>query len=107
MSMKKTDLYKNLAKKVDGKMKAALPPQRFAQGAASVAQKAEKATYDSASKLVPVACRLPAELVNRLRERAVGHEGGVNALIAQAVERWLEPARGQVLPRASELPIDV
>lgn len=92
MSMKKTELYKNLAKKVDGKMKAAPPPQRFAQGAAGVAKKTDKATSDPAGRLVAVSCRLPAELVNRLRERAAGHEGGISALIAQALDLWLESA---------------
>ncbi len=94
MSMKKTDLYKNLAKKVDGKMKAAVPSQRFAQGAAGLAKKADKATSDSAGRLVAVSCRLPAELVNRLRKHAAGQEGGISVLIAQAVDLWFESATG-------------
>ena len=89
MSMKKTDLVKNLAKKLDGRMKAAGVPRRFAQGAAEVAGKHDKHEA-AAAKLVPITCRLPAELVARLRERAVGHEGGINALMAQALERALQ-----------------
>jgi len=88
MSLKKTDLVKNLAKKLDGRMKAAGVPRRFAQGAADVADKRDKP--DAAVKLVPITCRLPADLVARLRERAVGHEGGINALMAQALERALQ-----------------
>jgi hypothetical protein len=88
MSLKKTDLVKNLAKKLDGRMKAAGVPRRFAQGAADVADKRDK--QETAVKLVPITCRLPAELVARLRERAVGHEGGINALMAQALERALQ-----------------
>jgi len=34
MSMKKSDLSKSLAKKLDGRMKAAEIPKRFAQGSA-------------------------------------------------------------------------
>ena len=93
MSLKKTDLVKNLAKKLDGRMKAAGVPRRFAQGAAEVAAGvAEKRDKHEAAavKLVPITCRLPAELVARLRERAVGHEGGINALMAQALERALQ-----------------
>jgi hypothetical protein len=93
MSLKKTDLVKNLAKKLDGRMKAAGVPRRFAQGAAEVAaggaNKRDKQEA-AAAKLVPITCRLPAELVTRLRERAAGHEGGINALMAQAVERALQ-----------------
>ena len=94
MSLKKTDLVKNLAKKLDGRMKAAGVPRRFAQGAAdAVPDKREtrdKRAQEAAVKLVPITCRLPAELVARLRERAVGHEGGINALMAQALERGLQ-----------------
>ena len=92
MSMKKTDLYKNLAKKVDGRMKSAPVPQRFGPGAVAVAEKRDKDARDPATRLVAVSCRLPADLVNRLRERAAGEEGGINVVIAQAVERWLESA---------------
>ncbi len=94
MSLKKTDLVKNLAKKLDGRMKAAGVPRRFAQGAADVAadlaDKRDKRAQEAAVKLVPITCRLPAELVARLRERAAGHEGGINALMAQALERALQ-----------------
>ena len=97
MSLKKTDLVKNLAKKLDGRMKAKGVPRRFAQGAAEVAAGGAARAADkrdkheaAAVKLVPITCRLPAELVARLRERAVGHEGGINALMAQALERALQ-----------------
>lgn len=95
MSLKKTDMVKNLAKKLDGKMKTAGIPSRFGQGAADlVAQRAaRKAAAPAAPKLVPVACRLPADLVAQLRERAVGHEGGIHALMAEALAQWL--ASGQ------------
>ena len=90
MSMKKTDLEKHLAKKLDGRMKSGLVPQKFGKGSAVADSKAEPKSRNSVAKLVPVACRLPAELVNRLRERAVGFEGGMNMVLAQAVQLWLE-----------------
>lgn len=89
MSMKRTDLEKKLAKKLDGRLKSSLPPQRFAQGVAAAAQDERKARKDAAPKLVPLACRLPAELVAQLRERALGHEGGIHALMTEAAEQWL------------------
>jgi hypothetical protein len=89
MSMKKTDLVKNLAKKLDGRMKNAGVPDRFAQGAADATDKREQRRRDAAAGLVPFACKLPGELVKRLHERAAAHEGGVNALVAQALEKAL------------------
>lgn len=89
MSMKKTDLTKHLAKKLDGRMKTAGVPDRFAQGAADATDKREQRRLDSAAGLVPFACKLPGELVKRLHERAAVHEGGVNALVAQALEKAL------------------
>ncbi len=90
MSMKKTDLVKNLAKKLDGRMKSAGVPDRFAQGAADAVDKREQRRLDSAAGLVPFACKLPSELVKRLHERAAAHDGGANALVAQALEQMLK-----------------
>ncbi len=93
MSQKKTDLEKNLAKKLDGRMKSRTVPQRFGQGSSSQKAKAEPSASPVVEKLVPLSCRLPADLVNRMRERAVGLDGGMSALVAQAVEQWLASAR--------------
>ena len=89
MSMKKTDLVKNLAKKLDGRMKAADVPGRFGQGAADVVDRREQRRRDTAAGLVPFACKLPAELVKRLHERAAVHAGGVNGLVADALQQAL------------------
>ena len=89
MSMKKTDLVKHLAKKLDGRMKSAGVPDRFAQGAAEAVDKREQRRRDAAAGLVPFACKLPADLVKRLHERAVAFDGGVNALVAQALQKAL------------------
>ncbi len=92
MSMKKTDITKNLAKKLDGRMKAAGVPGRFGQGAAGVVDKREQRRLDSAAGLVAFACKLPADLVKRLHERVLADEAGVNALVAQALEKGLAEA---------------
>jgi hypothetical protein len=89
MSMKKTDLEKNKAKKITGQMKTAAVPDRFAQGAAAAGDKRARRARDAAAGLVPFACKLPAELVKRLNERATTHEGSVNALVAQWLEQGL------------------
>ena len=89
MSMKKTDLVKNLAKKLDGRMKSAGVPGRFGQGAAELVDRREQRRRDTAAGLVPFACKLPAELVKQLNEKAATHEGGVNDLVAQALQKAL------------------
>ena len=88
MSMKKTDLVKHLAKKLDGRMKVAAIPERFAQGAAKAGAKRADRADAAAPRRVAVACRLPADLVSRLRKRAVDREGGIHALMAEALESW-------------------
>lgn len=95
MSLKKTDMVKNLAKKLDGKMKTAGIPQRFARGSALPAAKRGTRQEGTPTKLVQVACRLPADLLNQARERAVGREGGINAVVAEALAQWLESAKGR------------
>lgn len=94
MSMKKTDLEKHLAKKLDGRLKSSAVPQRFGKASGAAAVPSERKAGKVAAKLVPVACRLPVELVTRLRERAIGFEGGMSAVVAQAVEQWLASAAG-------------
>jgi hypothetical protein len=91
MSMKRTDLEKNLAKKLDGRMKSGLAPQRYGKGSAAAAKSAEPvmATAASAPKPVPVSCRLPADVVAQLRERAASVEGGMSAVLTEAAQLWL------------------
>ena len=96
MSMKKTDIEKNQAMKIAGKMKQAGVPGRFGQGASGVADgvdKREQRRLDSAAGLVPFACKLPAELVKRLHDHlAALPEGNVNALVEQALTQLLAQA---------------
>lgn len=89
MSMKKTDLVKNLAKKIDGQMKVVAVPGRFAQGANAVVDRREQRRLDAQAGLLPFACKLPADLVRQLHDRAVGHEGGLNALITKLLGQAL------------------
>jgi hypothetical protein len=89
MSLKKTDLAKNMALKINERMKAAGVPGRFAQGAAEVVDRKEQRRRDAAAGLVPFACKLPQELVNQLNERAASHEGGMNALLAELLRKGL------------------
>jgi hypothetical protein len=89
MSMKKFDLAKSLGLKIDNRRKGAGIPGRFAQEAAAVADKREQRKRDAAAGLVPFACKLPADMVKQLHERAASHEGGLNGLMAQMLSKEL------------------
>ena len=89
MSMKKSDLDKQMAKKIGGHMKAAGVPDRFAQGAAESVDRREQRRLDAAAGLVPFACKLPADLTASLRERAAAHAGGINGLVAELLRKGL------------------
>jgi len=89
MSMKKTDLAKNLALKISGQMKAAGTPGRFGQAASNVVDRKEQRRRDAAAGLVPFACKLPSDLVKKINERAASYEGGINALLVELIGKGL------------------
>lgn len=90
MAMKKTDLEKNKALKL---MQATNKsgPDRFGKGSAQqpVLDRREQRKLDQAQGLVPFACKLNADLVDKLKARAEGHPGGVNGLLAELLEAGL------------------
>jgi hypothetical protein len=92
MSMKKTDLAKNLGLKIGGQMKAAGIPDRFGAASSGTIDRREQRRLDAAAGLVPFACKLPADLVRTLQERAAGHQGGLNALVAELLQQGLDRA---------------
>ena len=87
MSMKKTDLVRQLESKLEGQRQRAAVPGRFAQDN-PVDRKAQR-RLDAAAGLVPFACKLPSSLTAQLSERAAGHAGGINALVADLLTRSL------------------
>ncbi len=89
MSLKKTDLAKNMALKLDGRMKATGVPSRFAKGAAEIASQREQRRREASPRAVAITCKLPPELAKRLRERALNHDGGVSGVMAEALTQWL------------------
>jgi plasmid stability protein len=101
MSLKKFDLAKNMGLKVTGQMRAAGVPSRFGQGAGEVLDKRERRARDAALGLVPFACKLPAELVKQLHERAAAHEDGVNGLVAELLSAGLGSAEKPAAKKAA------
>lgn len=100
MSMKKTDLYKNLAKKLDRERKAEATPARF--GKKAVAPDASAASPAARpAKPVQLICRLPADLVQQMRQQALQHEGGMSALVEAAVKAYLPAAKQVAVKKAA------
>lgn len=89
MSMKRTDLEKNLGLKINARMGAAGTPGRYAAGAANVVDRREQRRQERAQGQIAFACKLPAELVKQLQERGAAHESGVNGLVAELLSRAL------------------
>lgn len=89
MSMKKSDLDKNLGLKIGGKMKAAAIPARFGQEAGAVPDKREQRRRDTAAGLIPFACKLPSDLVRQIQERAAAQPGGVNTVMVELLHKAL------------------
>ena len=91
MSLKKTDLEKNKAKKIASQIRMPGAADRFGQGSGGeTVDRREQRRLDAAAGLVPFACKLPAELVARLNARGAEHEGGVGALVAELLARGLD-----------------
>ena len=89
MSMKKTDLVRQLESKLEGQRQRTATPGRFGQDAAAPRDRKEQRRIDSAAGLVPFACKLPSTLTAQLSERAAAHEGGINGLVAELLTRGL------------------
>ena len=70
MSMKKTDLEKNKAIKLREGVQKAPVPTRFGVASTAVPDRREQRRLDQAAGLVPFACKLKDELVQRLRALA-------------------------------------
>ncbi|AZV92919.1 hypothetical protein [Kerstersia gyiorum] len=86
--MKKTDLEKNKALKLMGKMQAAVPPGRYA--GAAVLDRREQRRLDQAAGLVSFPVKLRQPVIDALRARAQAEGVGVNelldTLLAQALK---------------------
>ena len=85
--MKRTDLYKNLASKIDRDMKQAGTPDRFGQGA--ILDRKEQRKLDQAKGLIPFAVKIDAQLAEELRKLAETSEGGLNEVVATLLRKGL------------------
>jgi hypothetical protein len=89
MSMKKSDLDKQLGSKIGGKMKMPGAAGRFGQGSDGLVDRREQRRQDAAAGLVPFACKLPSDLAASLRERGGAHPEGLNGAVAELLRKAL------------------
>jgi len=78
--MKKTDLEKNKALKLMGKLNASLPPGRFA-GAAAAPDRREQRRLDQAAGLVSFPIKLQQSTIAALQTKAQADGISVNELV--------------------------
>lgn len=97
MSLKRTDLAKNLNLKIQGQMQHAGVPSRFAQGAA-LPDRREQRKLDQAAGLVPFAVKLNKELVARLGEAAASRQVTLNALVDEVLRAGLAQWPASAVP---------
>lgn len=89
MSLKKTDLAKNLGLKISQSMKKAGVPGRFAQAASQTLDRKERRKLEQAEGLVPFAVKLHDDLVSTLRQLAEQEGGNLNALTERLLRAGL------------------
>lgn len=99
MSLKRTDLAKQMGLKIQGQIQHAAVPGRFAQ-APALPDRREQRKLDQAAGLVPFAVKLNKELVARLGELAAARQLTLNALVDEVLRAGLaaQPAAAPKAP---------
>ena len=87
MAMKKTQLERLNAARLQDNLRKSAPPERYAQGAHALSRR-EQRERDRAQGLVPFAVKLPGDLVKRLHEMA--REKPLNEVVTELLERGLK-----------------
>ncbi len=88
--MKKTDLEKNKALKLRGQLNAAIPPGRFAAGAASVPDRREQRRLDQAAGLVSFPVKLRQPVIDALRAKAKADGVSTNEVLDKLLQAALK-----------------
>lgn len=87
--MKRTDLEKNIAHKLDSRMRLSGTPERFAGGA--VLDRKEQRKLDQAKGLIPFAVKLDAQLAGEIRDLADSRQISLNELVGELLRKGLAP----------------
>lgn len=89
MSFKKTDLVKNLGRKISEKMKKAGVPERFGVASTALPDRREQRRLDQLAGLIPFATKLNADLVKQLQDRAVQEGVTLNEWVDRLIRAGL------------------
>lgn len=89
MSMKKAQLEKFLAKKVEGAMRRESTHDRYGAASGQVHDKREQRRRDQEAGLVPFAVKLPQALVSALQERSRSTGASLNDVVADLLREAL------------------
>ena len=87
--MKRTQLEKLAAARTVTQMKRTVPPERYAQGAATIVDRREQRRLDRERGLVPFAVKLDGALAARLRALAAGRKVSLDALADELLRKGL------------------
>lgn len=89
--MKKTDLEKNKALKLVGKMKQTAMPDRFSNnGINLIVDKREQRKLDQAQGLISFPVKIKQTLVEEIRRRAAAENLSTNDIVGMLIEKALE-----------------
>ena len=92
--MKKADLEKHLAKKVEGRMRKQAP-DRYGSAAGIPAERREQRDREKAAGLVPFAVKLPQDLVATLQALAQERGVAMSDLAAELLGRAVAPPKAE------------
>jgi len=90
VSVKRTDLEKNIGLKINSKVRQAGAPGRFGKEAAVALDRREQRKLDQALGLVPFAVKLNSDLVKQLQALAQERQTGLNEVVAELLKKGLE-----------------
>jgi len=88
--LKKADLEKNQAKKIERQIHQSPTAPRFGQGAALGADRREQRKRDQALGLIPFAIKLHGDLVKQLQALAQDRGIGLNELTSELLKKGLK-----------------
>ncbi len=88
--MKKTDLEKSKALKVNARMSHAGTPERFGGGSGTVPDRREQRKLDQAQGLVPFAVKLNGDLVQQIQDVAQERRMSLNEVVAELLKKGLK-----------------
>ena len=92
--MKKTDLEKLKALKLDANLRGTPIPSRFAD-ASVVPDKREQRRLDQAAGLVPFACKLKQDMVKQLHDLALERNQPLHELLTELLDAGLAASNKQ------------